>query len=67
MATTLFNDVVTYCKDGGSTVYTCSLDAEGAFDTIPHCILFQKVMGMLPDHCLHIMINWYSNLCVQIK
>ena len=67
MATTLLNDVFTYCKDGGSTVYTCSLDAEGAFDAIPHCILFQKAMGVLPDHCWHILINWYSNLNVQIK
>ena len=54
MATTLLNDVVTYCKDGGSTVYTCSLDAEGAFDAIPHCILFTKAMGVLPDQCWHI-------------
>ena len=60
--------VVTY-KDRGSTVYTCFLDAEGAFDVIPHYrpILFQKAMGVLPDHCWHIMINWYSNLNVQIK
>ena len=38
------NKIVTilqsYCKDGGSTVYTCSHDAEGAFDAIPHCMLF---------------------------
>ena len=67
MATTLLNDVVAYCKDGGNTVYTCSLDAEGVFDAIPHCILFQKAMGVLPDHCWHIMINWYCNLNVQIK
>ena len=70
MATTLLNDVVTYCKDGGSrpTVYTCSPDAEGAFDVIPHSIRFQKALGVLPDHCWHIMINdWYSNLNVQIK
>ena len=64
------NKIVTilqsYCKDGGSTVYTCSHDAEGAFDAIPHCILFQKATGVLPYHCWHIMISCYSNLNVQV-
>ena len=46
-----------YCKDGGSTVYTCSLGTEGASDAIPHCILFQKAMGVFPDRYWHIMIN----------
>ena len=30
------------CKARGSATYMCSLDAEGAFDAIPHVILFQN-------------------------
>ena len=29
MATALANDVISYCTKRGSTVYACSLDAEG--------------------------------------
>jgi len=42
MATSLANDVFMYCTKRGSPVYTCSLDAEGALDAVPHAILFQK-------------------------
>ena len=31
IATALLNDVTSYCNTRGSAVYTCSLDAEGAF------------------------------------
>ena len=41
MATALANDVISYCTKRGSTVYACShVDAEGAFDAVPHSILF---------------------------
>ena len=42
MAVSLANDIFTYCIDKGSPVFTCSLDAQGAFDEIPHSILFKK-------------------------
>ena len=67
LATVLIDDVITYCNTRGSAVYTCSLDAEGAFDAIPHCILFEKAASALPDHCWSVMYNWYSRLSVQIK
>ena len=51
MAVSLVNDVISYCTERGSPVYTCSLDAQGAFDAIPHAVLFQKAMDVLPDHC----------------
>ena len=35
MALTIVNDVILYSNDSGSCVYSCSLDAEGAFDNIP--------------------------------
>ena len=34
MATVLANDVISYCTKRGSTVYACTLDAEGAFDAV---------------------------------
>ena len=42
MATSLANDVFSYCTKRRSPVYTCSLDAEGAFDAVPHSVLFKK-------------------------
>ena len=64
LATVLIDDVMTYCSTRGSAVYTCSLDAEGAFDAIPHCILFEKAASALLDHCWSVMYNWYSRLSV---
>ena len=55
MAASLANDVVNYCTERGSTVYTCSLDVEGAFDAVPHSIVFKKAIGIIPDHCWRIM------------
>ena len=42
MATALFHDVLSYSTTRGSVVYSCSLDAEGTFDAIPHCVLFAR-------------------------
>ena len=42
MATALFHDVISYSTTRGSVVYSCSLDAEGTFDAIPHCVLFAR-------------------------
>ena len=67
IATALLNDVTSYCNTRGSAVYTCSLDAEGAFDAIPHSILFYKAATVLPKHCWHVMHTWYSKLTVQVK
>ena len=67
MAVSLVNDVISYCTERGSPVYTCSLDAQGAFDAIPHAVLFRKAMDVLPDHCWMIIVNWYRAICVQIK
>ena len=51
----------------GAQLYTCSLDAKGAFDAIPHCVLFKKASKVLPDYCWHVMVNLYEKLTVQIK
>ena len=67
IATALLNDVTTYCNTRGSAVYTCSLDAEGAFDAIPHSIIFYKAAAVFPKHCWHLMHTLYSKLTVQVK
>ena len=39
MAISVTTDVISYCATKGSPVFACSLDAEGAFDAIPHGII----------------------------
>jgi exonuclease III len=67
IAATLYHDVVSHCNYRGSAVYTCSLDAEGAFDFIPHEMLFFKCMDIVPGHLWLTLLNWYSKLSVCIK
>ncbi len=63
----LVNDVIQYCNKWGSTVYTCALDAEMAFDGVPHIILLQKAVNVIPDTWWRIMHVWYSNIYVNVK
>jgi hypothetical protein len=35
------NDAIIYCKSKGSNVHVCSFHADGAFDAIPHNMLFR--------------------------
>ena len=67
MATALLHDVIDYSTTRGSVVYSCSLGAEGAVDTIPHCILFDKAHSVLPTYCWFVMYEWYSQLTINIK
>ena len=67
MATALTHDVIEYMNSKGSTVYACSLDAEGAFDGIPHPVLFNKALGVIPDMFWRILVYWYNILTVKIK
>ena len=67
MAAALTQDVISYCNSRGSTVYACSLDAQGAFDAVPHEILFYKALGVVPDHCWAMMMTWYKSICVRVK
>ena len=67
IATALVNDVKLFCNSKNSAVYSCSLDAEGAFDAIPHSVLFAKASTALPDYCWHVMVKWYKRLSFQIK
>ena len=38
----------------------CSLDAEGAFDTIPDSIIYHKASAVLPKRCWHVMHSWFN-------
>lgn len=51
----------------GSPVYACSLDAEGAFDCIPHPILFRKCFSAIPDSLWRLLVVWYRKLTVRIR
>ena len=66
-ATSLLNDVISYVTTCGIAVYTCSLDAEGTFDAIPHPVIFSKAAKVLPENCWRIMYGWYSDISVRVK
>ena len=55
MATSLVDDVCEFSKASGSNVFVCSLDAEAAYDGIPHPILFDSASNILPDVCWKIL------------
>ena len=65
-AFSLAHDVAAHCSAAGSSTYLCSLDAEGAFDTIPHPVHFSKAAGVIPDHCWRVLYKWYTNMSVTI-
>ena len=67
MAISLAHDVMAYFNDRGSAVYTCSLDAEGAFDAIPHVVIFGKLDGIVPDYAWRVLYAWYRQMYVTIK
>ena len=67
MAISLAHDVMAYFNDCGSAVYTCSLDAEGAFDAIPHVVIFGKLDGIVPDYAWRVMYAWYRQIYVTIR
>ena len=67
IAVMLVHDVIQRCNHLGSPVYACSLDAEGAFDAIPHSVLFTRPHGAIPDPLWRLLVQWYRRLNVQIK
>ena len=67
MAISLAHDVMVYFNGRGSAVYTCSLDAEGAFDAMPHVVIFGKLDGIVPDYAWRVMYAWYRQMYVTIR
>ena len=48
-------------------VFICSLDAQCAFDHIPHSVIFSKLDGVLPDHVWRLLYRWYSSMYVTVR
>ena len=67
MAAALTHDILDYCVSNKSPVYVCALDAEAAFDGIPHAIMFAKAMEVVPALYWRILVFWYRRLVVHIK
>jgi len=67
MAASLTADVINYFNSRGSEVYACALDAEGAFDSIPHAVIFKKTLGVIPKPLWRILVYWYDRLVVTIR
>ena len=67
MATVLAHDVGAYSNASGSSVFYCSLDAEAAFDALPHSVLLEKAIDIVPGLHWRILFFWYKNVCVAIK
>ena len=44
-----------------------SLDADGAFDHIPHSVIFGKLDGMMPDHKWRLLYRWYDSMYVTVR
>ena len=63
MATALLNDIG---NARGSTIFTCSLDAEGAFDGLPHPLLLSKAIDIVPNVYWKIWVYWYKKMEVYI-
>ena len=67
MAISLSRDVISYFNSRGSSVYTCTLDAEMAFDGIPHFVLLAKAIDVIPDCWWKVLHSWYDKLLVMVK
>ena len=60
MATALLNDIGQYCNARGSTIFTCSLDAEGAFNGLQHLLLLSYALDIVPNVYWKILVYWYK-------
>ena len=66
MAVSVAHDINTYCIAKGSSVFTCSPDAQGAFDSLPIPVLLYKAMDTIPDPSWNILYYWYSKMSACI-
>ena len=61
------DDVSAYCAASGSPTFLCILDAEGAFDNLPHSVMFKRAMNEIPERCWQILYYWYKNMTFSLK
>ena len=57
-AISLAKNVAFNCNSKGSALFMCGLDAEGAYDSIPHPVLFRKSKSVLSDVKWRLLYNW---------
>jgi exonuclease III len=67
MAICTAKDTIAYVNSRGTTVYACALDAEKAFDGVPHSVLLKKCEGVLPDYWWRILYTWYKDIKAVVK
>jgi hypothetical protein len=67
IATTLAHDVGSYCVSKGSPIFYCSLDAQGAFDNLPHVIILKKAENVLPHSLWLLVYRSYAHMGVSIR
>ena len=66
-AISLVHDVTAYCNYNKSSVFMCGLDVEGAFNNLPHSVLFQKCMHVIPELRWKLLYNWYCKITIIVK
>ena len=66
-AIALAHDLGAFAVASGSTMFYCSLDAQGAFDFLPHTVLLNKAIDVLPDNYWICFYRWYNKMCVYTR
>ena len=66
-AVALVHDVASYFNAKGSTIFMCGLDVEGAFNGVPHPVLFDRARNVITDKSWKLLHNWYVNISVQVR
>ena len=68
MAAVMGHDISAFCTSKGSCVYMCSLDVQGAFDTLPTDIILLRVMDLIRSTIWwNVLYCWYKNMYVNIR
>jgi len=66
IAIALAHDVCQVTAERGSPVHLASLDAEGAFDYLPHDVLFNKAKNVIPLRSWKLMVAWYNRSSARL-
>ena len=67
MAIALAHDLGKFCNASGSPLFYCSLDVQGAFDSLSHVVLLQKAMDIIPESNWALLYYWYQKMTVSVK